>query len=110
MNEQDGATRPRPRIVETSGPEFLGTGRVIRRRQNERVQRETQQPLEVKPLERCKQNIELSAMEGIHALTQLAERMRRSGPLRPVLQRIMIDAESEASRLRTLIDQVYEDD
>lgn len=110
MNEQDGAARPRLRIVETNGPEYLGNGRVIRRRRNERVQRETQQPLEAQPLERCKQNVELSAMEGIHALTQLAERMRRSGPLGPALRKIMLDAELEARRLRTLIDQVYEDD
>lgn len=112
MNDQDGATRPRLRIVDTSGPEFLGAGRVIRRsRQNVRAQREFQEQLRpTAPVERNQQNVELSAMEGIYALTQLAERIRKLGRLRPELHRIMVDAEREAARLRTLIDQVYEVD
>ena len=111
MSEQDGATRPRLRVVDTSGPEFLGAGRVIRRRQSVREQHELQQLLKPgAPVERNKQNVELSAMEGIYALTQLAERIRRLGPLRPALRSIVLDAEREAARLRTLIDQVYEDD
>lgn len=111
MENQDGAPRPRLRIVDTTKPEFLGVGRVVRRRQNVRVQHEPQQQLSPSvPVERCKQNVELSAMEGIYALTQLAERIRKLGPLRPALRKIVLDAEDEAARLRSLIDQVYEDD
>lgn len=52
----------------------------------------------------------LGAQQGALALRTLATRIRNLGSPTPALKQIMLDAESEASRLRTLLEQVYEED
>lgn len=127
MNDQDGAVRPRLRIVDTSGPEFQAPARSKRRRRHARPQQQQeargglgerlmeQWPLEAMPIQRAvleygRRTAALGAQQGAQALRLLAQRIRDLGPPTPALERIMLDAEGEASRLRTLLDQVYEDD
>lgn len=127
MNDQDGATRPRLRIVDTSGPEFHAGPPKKRRRRKARAQHEVrgqqpftaqlaqQWPLEAMPIQRAvieygRRTAALGAQQGALALRTLAIRIRNLGPPTPALEQIMLDAESEATRLRTLLDQVYEDD
>ena len=128
MNDQDGAARPRLRIVDTSGPEFREPGRGKRRRKRARAQHQQhevrgnlseclmeQWPLEAMPIQRAvieygRRTAALGAQQGALALRSLAQRIRDLGPPTPALERIMLDAEGEAARLRMMLDQVYEDD
>jgi hypothetical protein len=129
MENQDGAARPRLRIVDTSGPDFRSPDRGKRRRRHARAHHQNQEqrelgfaaqlqqqwPLEAMPIQRAvleygRRTAALGAQQGAQALRQLALRIRELGPATPALEQIMLDAESEASRLRTLLDQVYEDD
>lgn len=128
MNDQDGAARPRLRIVDTSGPEFREPGRGKRRRKRARAQHQQQEvqgnfseclmqqwPLEAMPIQRAvleygRRTAALGAQQGALALRSLAQRIRDLGPPTPALERIMLDAEGEATRLRTLLSAVYEDD
>ena len=127
MENQDGAARPRLRIVDTTGPEFRGPGQSKRSRRHARAQYQEQSergfaaqlqqqwPLEAMPIQRAvleygRRTAALGAQQGAQALRQLASRIRDLGPPTPALEKIMVDAEAEASRLRTLLDQVYEDD
>lgn len=129
MENQDGAARPRLRIVDTSGPEFRAPGRGKRRRRHAHAQQQAQHeprgglvealaqqwPLEAMPIQRAvleygRRTAALGAQQGAQALRALAQRIRNLGPSTPALEQIMLDAEGEAARLRTLLDQVYEDD
>lgn len=129
MENQDGAARLRPRIVDTSGPEFRASGRGKRRRRRAHAQQQTQHeprggtievltqqwPLEAMPIQRAvleygRRAAALGAQQGAQALWVLAQRIRNLGPSTPALEQIMLDAEGEAVRLRSLLDRVYEDD
>lgn len=126
MENQDGAPRPHLRIVDTSGPEFRTPGRGKRRRRHAKQQVQphggglvealTQQwPLEAMPIQRAvleygRRTAALGVQQGAQALRALAQRIRNLGPSTPALEQIMLDAEAEAARLRSLLDQVYDDD
>jgi len=114
--------------VDTSSPEFSGQSRGKKRRRRSRAQHQEQPnergfaaqlqqqwPLEAMPIQRAvleygRRTAALGAQQGALALRAMAARIRSLGPPTPALEQIMLDAESEASRLRTLLEQVYEDD
>lgn len=127
MENNDGVSRPRLRVVDTSGLKFSGQNRGKRRKwsqsqrqehQRERgfaAQLQQQWPLEAMPIQRAvleygRRAAALGAQQGAQSLRTLAMKIRELGPSNPALEKIAIDAETEASRLRTMLDQVYEDD
>ncbi len=127
MNDQDWTVRSRLRIVDTSGPDFRSSDQSKRHRRHVRAQHEQehrgsfvanlqqQWPLEAMPIQRAvleygRRTAALGAQQGALALRALVNRIRQLGPPTPVLEQIMVDAEVEATRLRTLLDQIYEDD
>lgn len=125
MKNQDGAVQPRLRIVDTSGPEYSGAThnkRVIRRtrpqkqHQPQQEQSNTPQwPIETLVIQRAvleygRRTAALGAQQGAQALRALALKIRELGPPTPALEKIVLDAETTAAKLRTQLDQVYEDD
>lgn len=122
----DQENKPRLRVIDTTGVNFIGPGtnRRHRKRQHhppvrqpENIigQLDQQWPLEAMPIQRAiieygRRTAALGALQGVTALRSLAERIRGLGPVTPALDQIVVDTEREATRLKTLLDQVYEVD
>lgn len=128
MDDHDNADRLRPRIVDTSGPEYSSkrhSKRRRHRRSNDNRQQghngSTQQgsqrqwPLEAAPIQRAvleygRRTAALGAQQGAVALRALAAQIRLFDASTPALVQIALNAEAEASRLRSLLDEVYKED
>jgi hypothetical protein len=67
-------------------------------------------PIQRAVIEYGRRTAALGVQQGTSALRTLAQRIRDLGPPTPDLERIMLDAEREASRLRMMFNQNYEDD
>ncbi len=134
----DEASRPRPHIIDTNGPEFTYSPQPRGKRRRRRggatrqeaphndqqgdgdlaVKLQRQWPLEAMDIQRAivgygRRTAALGALQGAHALSTLVNRIRGLNlgqAIHPALEQIVNDADAEASRLRTMLDQVYEDD
>lgn len=78
-------------------------------------QLEKQWPLEANPIQQAvlaygRRTAALGALQGAHALKNLAARIRGLGNLSPALDQIVNDAEADANRLRQMLDKVYENE
>lgn len=110
----DDTTLPRIRIIETTGPEFRRNNRNKQRRsRNDHVEQPDvlqQWPLEALSIRRAvleygRRTAALGAQHGAIALKMIASKIRDLGPPTPDLERIMLDAENEAIRLRAMLDE-----
>jgi hypothetical protein len=114
MIKQDGAERPRLRIVDTSGPDFRSHDRTHVRRNKQAKSKQKQWPLEAMPIKRAvleygRRTAALGALQGAIALQSIAKMIRELGPQTTDIEKIAANAEKEAERLRSMIDRVYED-
>jgi hypothetical protein len=128
MEKQDGASRSRLRIVDTTGPDYSSQINVKRRRRPQKPQKQhfqqrqeqdipshiPQWPLETLVIQRAvleygRRTAALGAQHGAQALKSLVSKIRELGPPTPALAQIMTEADDEAARLRMMLHEVYEE-
>lgn len=124
-DKHDGAAKARLRIVDTTEFNPVRNNRVKRRPKPQQIQNQQREqsvpahipqwPLETLLIQRAvleygRRTAALGAQHGAQALRTLATKIRELGPPSPALAQIMLEADGEVARLRTMLDQVYEDE
>ena len=130
MNNPDGSSRPRLRIVDTTGSDYRPVDNKKRRKQYPYSQQRRTNPFEEQereladvpqwPLESMsilrsvkeygRRTSALGAQQGAAMLRMISQRLRESGVNSPIIEKIAFDADADAEKLRSLLDKVYEDE